>query len=169
MRVTDMIVWTPGADGVWRPNNVGRARVRGLEWRAETAGWSWAPSLESTLAYTWMDAVDATGDPITGGKQLVGRPRHRLFAELRWTRSRWTMGAGLEGVSRIPLTAANSKWQPGYTTWHALGRVQVNSTWRLDVELTNLTDTEYEDLRGYATPGREWTMALRWTPGGHGS
>ena len=65
-----------------------------------------------------------------------------------------------------PLTAANTKWQDGYTLWHARIRRQVTSELRLELEGQNLFDADYEDIRGYAVPGRQVLLGIRYTPEG---
>jgi vitamin B12 transporter len=162
-RVRDLIQWTPGADGVWRPHNVGEARIRGLELEGSTL--LTAAPIRLDAALTWLDAVDATGDPVTGGRQLVGRSRWTGYGEISLERGAWTFGVGARGVDRVPLTAANSKWVDGYMLFHSRVRWRIQPALHLDLEGRNLADTPYEDLRGYPTPGREVLAGIRFTPG----
>jgi outer membrane cobalamin receptor len=75
---------------------------------------------------------------------------------------RWTFAVGARGTARVPLTAANTKWSDGYAVWHTRLRWQVGPSLRLDLEGRNVFDTRYEDLRGYATTGREFLLGLRY-------
>ncbi|MBX7077609.1 MAG: TonB-dependent receptor [Nannocystaceae bacterium] len=77
IRSRDLIQWI-AAGTVARPENVAAARVRGFE----SALGVRAPDdrLEVSLNYTWLDAVDRSGDPGRDGHALPGRPRHDLFA-----------------------------------------------------------------------------------------
>ena len=165
-RVESMILWTPGADGVWRPSNVGAARLAGLEVGALGRTSLGGVPADLDLAYTFLDARDATDDPVTGGKRLVGRTPHHLTGEALLRPGRFTVGGGFDGVGSVPLTAANTKSLDGYVLFHAMARYRVNDALRLDVELRNLADTRYEDLRGYGTPGRELLLGFRYVPGG---
>ena len=113
-------------------------------------------------ALNWLEAEDRTGDPVTGGMQLVGRPRAYGFGELGWRMGPWTLAAGARATARVPLTAANTKWSDGYAVWHARLRWQAGPSLRLDLEGRNVFDTRYEDLRGYATSGREFLLGLRY-------
>jgi outer membrane cobalamin receptor len=70
-------------------------------------------------------------------------------------------------VGSVPLTAANTKSLDGYVIFHALARCRVSDALRLDVELRNLADTRYQDLRGYGTPGRELLVGFRYAPRGN--
>jgi len=164
-RVRDLIQWSPGPDGVWRPHNVGRARIDGLETEGSIRLPDSLPPLRLEVSASWTRARDDTGDRVTGGKQLVGRPQALGFGELSWEPGAWSVAAGVRGVGRIPLTAANSKWTEPYALLHARLRWQVEPGLRLDLEGKNLLDTAYEDIRGYASPGRELLAGIRYTPG----
>ncbi len=168
-RLTDLIQWTPGADGVWRPHNVGEARIRGLEGDGSLDLGGLGLPLRLDAAFTLLDAADATGDPITGDRRLVGRAARTAFADLSWTRGRWAVASGVRAVSRVPLTAANTKWADGYALIHAGFRYRASADLRLEAEGRNLFDTRYEDIRGYAVPGREVLLGLRFSPGRGGT
>ena len=68
-------------------------------------------------------------------------------------------------MDRVPLTAANTKWQAGYVLWDASASWRARSGLRLELSGRNLLDTAYEDLRGYATPGREVLFSVRLSTG----
>jgi outer membrane cobalamin receptor len=159
-RVEDLIQWTPGADGVWRPHNVGRARVFGAE--AAIALDLDALPLGLEASYSRLDARDATGDAVTGGTLLVGRASHRAGLEARYRAGAWTLTGAMRAVGRVPLTAANTKWQPGYVLWSAGVRRELAPRLTADLRVENLTGARYEDLRGYATRGREILGGLRY-------
>jgi vitamin B12 transporter len=162
--VEDLIQWSPGADGVWRPHNISRARLAGLEVEGSLDPPAFPVRIDGSAS--WLDARDETGDRVTGGKQLVGRARTTVFGEVSWDLASWTFSAGGRGVSRVPVTPANTKWLTGYALWHARARWQIIPSLRLELEGRNLFDTRYEDLRGYATPGREILLGLRFRQGG---
>jgi len=162
--IHDLIQWTPGADGVWRPHNTDHTRLAGLELAGETPLPPAGLPLRLRGAYTWLNARDTGEDPLTGGRRLVGRAAHRLVADLLFEPSVWSLAVGVRGTGRIPWTAANTKWVTGYLLWNARVRFRVTQTLRLDLEGENLADTPYEDLRGYPTAGREMTLGFRWKP-----
>jgi len=124
--------------------------------------------LRLDVAFTLLDAADAGRDPVTGGRRLVGRAGRTAFADLSWTRGRWTVASGVRAVSRVPLTAANTKWAGGYALIHAGLRYRATGDLKLTADGRNLFDTRYEDIRGYAVPGREVLVGLRFTPGDGG-
>ena len=164
--VRDLIQWSPGVDGVWRPHNVGRARLQGLELEAAASLPLGRLPLRVDAAYSFLDARDATGDPVTGGLRLVGRAEHAAFVEIGAHWRRWEVAVGSRVLGRVPLTAANTKWAEGYTLWHARVRFRLAASARLELEGRNLLDVRYEDIRGYATLGRELVLGIRVAPKG---
>jgi outer membrane receptor protein involved in Fe transport len=163
--IQDLIQWAPGADGVWRPHNVGEARTIGLESDASIEFSLLSVPLIADASYTYLQAQDATGDPVTGGRRLVGRPAHSGFAEVGWRDGSWSLSTGFRGTSRVPLTAANTKWQEGSLLVHArIGR-QLRPGLRLELEGRNLFDVPVEDIRGYPSPGRQVVVAVRFDTG----
>jgi vitamin B12 transporter len=162
--VRDLIQWNPGPDGIWRPHNLGKARIRGLEVEGILEGGALPFPTRIEGAGTLLDAIDAGGDPTTGGKALVARPRWTAFAEAGWDVGRWTLVAGGRGTGRVPLTAANTKWTDPYVLVHARAEWRASPALRITLEGRNLLDTDYEDIRGYAVPGREFLVGVRVQP-----
>jgi outer membrane cobalamin receptor len=167
-RVSDLIQWSPGPDGVWRPKNLLAATLQGVELEGRMSFFSLGLPLTFQGSASWLDARDQTGDRLTGGKQLVGRSRFLGFGELMWEVGRWTAAAGVRTVSAMPVTAANTKWLEGYAVSHLRLAWTAVPALRLDLEARNLFDTSYEDVRGYATPGRELLLGFTFVQGGIG-
>lgn len=159
-RVQDYIQWVPGADGVWRPHNLARASIHGLE--LEGRG-NFGP-LYANTAYTWLRARDAGDSPVTRDKQLVGRAEHQWTSELQLFEGAWQFLVGMRATGRAPLTAANTKWHDGYMLFHSRVSREVAPWLRVDVEMQNIGDTDHEDIRGYETLGRELLLSLRIQP-----
>jgi outer membrane cobalamin receptor len=167
-RVTDLIQWSPGPDGVWRPHNLLAATLQGVELEGTVGLFPLGLPFTFQGSASWLDARDRTGNRLTGGKQLVGRSRFLGFGELMWEGGRWTAAAGVRTVSAMPVTAANTKWLDGYAVSHVRLAWTTVPALRLDLEARNLFDTSYEDVRGYATPGRELLLGFTFVQGGIG-
>jgi outer membrane cobalamin receptor len=144
---------------------VGAARLSGFEVEA-AASFRWGVPVWIDASYARLEARDGTGDPTTGGKQLVGRADHTFFAEAALAPGRWVFAGGTRGVSAVPLTAANTKWQEGYALAHARLRYEAWASVRLELEVRNLFDISYEDVRGYPAVGREAVVGIHLSPGG---
>jgi outer membrane cobalamin receptor len=154
--VHDLIQWSPGPDGVWRPHNLSQATLQGIDVDGTT---SWKTfGLDGSVSRLW--AHDATEDRVTGGKELVGRAPWVGSATLHWSPGRFGMRLGVHGNDRTPVTPSNTKWLSGYALWDASMSVRFRANARLVLESRNLFDTDYQDIRGYATPGREFLLTV---------
>jgi outer membrane cobalamin receptor len=162
-RVEDLIQWTPGPDGRWRPHNVALAIVRGVELELSAPlGVGLARPAALTLAMTALDARNESEEAAVNGRRLPYRPalagQVEIGLELPFALgflARW------EATGSSYITAANTKRLPGYalldlTCERALGRRVIGS-----VAVLNAGDVAAVDVRDYPLPGREWRLGLR--------
>jgi vitamin B12 transporter len=164
-QLTDMIVWSPGPGGIWRPYNVGKARVAGIE-ASSRATFELGPvPSEINAAFTWLDARNINGNPLTDGTRLPGRPPYRVLLEAAVSPGAWRAGVGTEAVGAIPLTPGETKQQDAYALLNAHLRRRLSDSWWVDIEGQNLTDAYYEDIRGYPTPGIQLLLGVRFRGG----
>jgi vitamin B12 transporter len=164
-RIRDLIQWSPGAAGIWRPRNIGRADLKGIEAEARRDGLGAGPvRLGGTLNYAWLDPENESDSPTVRGRDLPGRPRHRANAILEIDApGRLRLESEVSAVGSRFATEANTKKLPGYTLWN-LSLTGSPARWlRLGASVRNVTNAAYVDIRDYPTPGREWsvTMGLR--------
>ncbi|MEZ4427042.1 MAG: TonB-dependent receptor [Nannocystaceae bacterium] len=180
---TDLIQWIKTAQ-VIRPVNVARARVAGLE-----SGLSLAAlrgDVELTASYTLLDARNLGPEESAHGKQLPGRPRHRLFARAAGGHEFDARGHALaprlfytfEYVAGTFLDASERYEVPGRAL-HGLGvELHVARRLHLAVEARNLLNTRVttwtppiegvgplpapiSDFIGYPLPGLSVLATLR--------
>lgn len=167
--IDDLIQWSPGPDGRWRPHNVGKAVLRGLEIEGRTTQHLLASPRPAQLTATLdlLDPRNATGEPNVDGRRLPYRPAVEGYVELELPlASRLDVIAAWHGVGRSFVTEANTKSIPGHGLVHVTlelmlaGKAAPN---RLVASLAvlNLADIEAVDVRDYPLPGREWRLALR--------
>jgi outer membrane cobalamin receptor len=159
--VLHLIQWVPGPEGAWRPHNLGRARLRGVEVEGTAHGSIAGGEVFLDAALSRLEARDATDDRTTAGKQLVGRAAWIGSGALSWHPGALGLSMGFRGLDRVPLTAANTKWLAGYVLWDASVSWRVSPGLRFELEGRNLFDTDYQDLRGYATAGREVLLSIQ--------
>jgi outer membrane receptor protein involved in Fe transport len=162
-RVDDLIQWTPGAGGIWRPHNIGQAALAGLE--AELDGRIPLPAglgLDVVASGTFLRSEDRTGEPNVDGQDLPYRPRFAgaLSAILP------ALGGEFETVWRAVadayVTRANTKTLPGHIRGDLLWRRPFPGGLRLDAGVTNLTDARARDFRDYPLPGRAIVAGITW-------
>ena len=155
--------------------NVGVARARGLEVRGmvqagQPTSWTWA--------WTWLDArtthpgfdTTATATYVQGSR-LVRRPAQTLALGLL---HRWNGGAHLDlAASRIGARddrdfrnyPGKAVELPGYLKVDAALSVPfraLGGSARLLVRVENALGARYEEVLGFAAPGRTLYAALRW-------
>lgn len=158
--VTNLIQWTTGPQGRWRPINVGRARLTGAE--AEVQALVPLTALDAYLGmkanYTLLYATDMREGESTYGAQLPRRPYERLNASLSLSHAD---GHSLRVEGRYVgfrfITAQNTKYLPAYFVLDATVIVRVFDRLDLTLSVKNVLDAEYVDVREYPVPGREIT------------
>jgi outer membrane cobalamin receptor len=142
----------------WTFGNVSDATMRGVELAWDVPMTS---SLMSMLQGTWLDTEDADRLP------LLRRPE--------WSAS-WTVHGALWGRLRGDLSViwvgARADVDPvtfGRTELdsHVTGNVslayEVVRGLDITLRMQNVTDTDYEEVAGYPSPGRRVTGGLRWS------
>ena len=149
--VDDMIRFIQNSQRVSRPQNIGRARLRGIETRAQgmlASRWR----LEGS--YTRQQAENRSPFSFETGKDLPNTPRHRLRTRVDLDAPGMRLHYEISHESRHFLDRANLRPVPARTV-HTLGaRVPAGDAVTFAVEIRNLTDNQVADLWGYPLPGR---------------
>lgn len=159
--VSDLILWHEGADFVWRPTNIGKAEIRGVEAGASINPWQ--DVLTIRWSYTHLDARNKSGSPGEYDKQLPNRPDdvHKITVQSRYA----GLSAAVEylSVGERYTTTTNSASLPAYHLFNAF----VGYSWPMAAggveikgEVRNLGDEEYQVLAGFPVPGREFRVSL---------
>lgn len=158
--VRDLIQWSPDFAGRWRPLNLSRARMTGLEGEGSLrlpASRAWTGSLDGS--FTVLRAVDRSGDRNLNGKTLPRRPPFKSSAGVRlgWKeRLRWHWRSRF--VSYRWLDSPNVRFLPGCTLHETGVSVSPVPGFDLSFALYNLADRDFVDLNEYPLPGRQWEM-----------
>ena len=162
-RVDDLIQWTPGASGIWRPHNIGRALLTGLE--AEVGGSIPLPAghaLDVNASGTWLHSEDRTGEANADGRELPYRPRFTGAVSAILAVSGGELETVWRAVDDAWITRANTKVVPGHVRGDLLFRRPVGAGLRLDAGITNLTVEIVRDFRDYPLPGRAFVAGITW-------
>ena len=155
-RIDDLVeyVLVDPANFIYQTQNVGRARIRGLEagYELDAAGWHLRASA------TLQDPRSLASDT-----QLLRRARQvyalglghslrtlDLSADLRASGAR--MDAGYPGDVRVA----------GYTLLGLGARWRITSAWSAQLRVDNALDRDYQLVNGYHTAGRSLTVATRY-------
>ncbi len=164
--VDDLIQWIPGADGVWRPHNLARARVAGVELESTAALALGRRTLRLAAQGGRLSAVDRSGEPNAHGRTLPYRPA--------WSAAAVAVLDGAFGgeaevrvnaLADVFVTRANTKRLPGRTTVDLAWRRPIGGGFALDATVENVADVAARDFRDYPLPGRTVTLGLSWKGG----
>ena len=158
--VDDLIVLVQLSQQVFRPENIGSARLRGHELGLHL---SFLDTLAVDLNYTRQDAENRSDIPSQSGKQLPGRPRDELYLRAAFDRGPVTLSYELNHIAENFLDRVNFR-EVDSRNLHALGFALRPKDWiRLGVEARNLTDEQAEDVAGFPLPGRSFFGSVKVT------
>lgn len=153
-RVKDLISFTGPQN---RAENIARAKIDGaeLEYQLKLEAWSLRAN------YTWMDARNADTD-----KPLLRRPKQKASGVVeRAFGERWRAGAELVYAShRDDVGGSGTLKLPSYAIVNLRASVKLDPDWSLAARVENLTDRDYELVRGYNTAGRSGFLEVIWQP-----
>jgi vitamin B12 transporter len=141
-------------------NAAGESRRRGIELSAE---WQPAEGLSLAANYTYLDADQPDG---TGTVREIRRAEHSANLYGNWRRGPLTVGLGLSYVGErtdqdFDLFPAPTITLGDYVLASARVAYRLNEHIEAFGRIENGFDERYEDVIGYATPGRTVYAGLR--------
>ncbi len=160
--VDDLIQWVPGASGVWRPHNIGAARIAGVEIDGSVE----APApgeLRIRLggSATGLHSEDRSGEPNVDGRRLVYRPTWAGALGITLARGEGhELEASWRFVDDVFVTRANTKSLEGHVFGDIRYRRRMGLGLRIDASVTNVTDVTARDVRDFPLPGRAWKLGI---------
>jgi vitamin B12 transporter len=164
-RVTDLIQYRLGGMRA-RPENIGGARIYGVETSVDTEVGRHARMVASA---TYTDARDASTVESQNGNQLPLRPRYRFYARPEWRAV--TVGGGivLGLYADIDATAGNFRDAPNTSyisarlLFGAGAFAELPAGFSLRLSGQNLGNSRINDIANYPLPGREAFLSLLWS------
>lgn len=161
-RVDDMIAYdaalVDAAHPFGQPNNIDKARIRGVEAGYDTtlAGWTVATRL------TWQDPK-ADG-AVNHGNWLPRRARQsgRIDADRRF--GAFSVGGSVYASGERYDELANATRLGGYGLLDLRVGCAVGRDWNLALSANNVFDRDYQTAAWYAQPGRNYQLTLRYHP-----
>jgi vitamin B12 transporter len=158
-RIDDLIVHNPAIPPFGGPDNIDRARIRGVEAtaNAELAGWQVRGSA------TWLDPRNDSGRAVDGNL-LPRRARVSGRVDVDRDFGAITAGASIVGAGERFDDIANTIRLGGYATTDLRVGYDIAEAWTLQLTATNVFDRRYETAAFYNQPGRGWFLGLRYRP-----
>ena len=157
-RVSDLIAF--GAAGSCRSTtgcytNVARAMLKGTSLKGgATLG---AVKLSATADF--LDPTDANT-----GRQLQRRAKRFGTLRAETTLRAWTLGANLVGSGERFDDAANKTRLGGYGLLNLDAQFAFAKDWRLQLNVDNAFNRQYQTANFYNQAGRTWFVMLRYAP-----
>jgi vitamin B12 transporter len=161
----DGFVFDPATGSFTARNRTNDSERRGLEL---TVFGQWAESLSINASYTYLDAyeIDSLGMHIEEAR----RPRHMasLNANYSFAGQRGNLnlninynGEQLDNYFPPPFFSQEQVELDGFTVVGLAGSWKLVGDWELTARISNLFDEEYEEVLGFARPGRAVYAGLR--------
>ncbi|MDQ3280863.1 MAG: TonB-dependent receptor [Acidobacteriota bacterium] len=139
-------------------SNVGRARARGAELAMHGR---LTERVNGGITYTYTDAEN-----LITRAQLLRRPRHSgsAFISVRQGMTELTVIAARTGERSdiLPVLPFSTTTNEAHTTVDANVQVDLGRLTPF-LKIENLTNAEYEEVRGYASPSRRAVVGLRFS------
>lgn len=142
------------------PDNVGKARIRGLEAVVSTEIKGWR--LNGNL--TFLDPENRSSGANKGN--ILARRAEQTF-RLDTNRSfldKYTVGAMFLAEGERYDDLANTRKLGSYTRFDLRSEYNINKNWRLQGRIENLFDKQYETASFFNQPGRNFFVTLRYQP-----
>jgi vitamin B12 transporter len=154
-RIDDLISYD---SSIFLPNNIDRARIRGVEFSVDTTLGGWR--LGAQLSHA--DPRSESG--FTDGKWLPRRARDTGRIDIDRAFGAFRVGATLNASGRRYDDAANSVRLGGFATADLRFEYAFQRDWTLQARASNVFDRHYETVAWYNQPGREFGLGLRYAP-----
>ena len=156
----DLIVRTFNAQGVGRSQNLSKATVQGVEL---STGVSWPSGFALDAGMTLQESVNRSQIAGQTGKQLPGEAAFDGALTASWAGNNWKLGYEFRVNTDRFYDAGNFLEAPDQHL-HSVSVSRSWSDWRVDLELNNLTDENFEDFNGFPKPGRAGFLSLFYQP-----
>ena len=146
-------------DSLWVPYNIDEARILGLELSASTRIDAWTIAGNVTL----LDPENRS-DGANRGNELPRRARQTARLDIDRDFGAYSLGGSAFVSGSRYDDAANTIEMGGYGLIDLRAGFRLARDWRLQAELNNLFDKEYETAAFYNQAGRNYFLTLRYAP-----
>ncbi len=154
--IEDLIEYVLVSGFRYKPYNIGRARLDGVELALTLEPVRFA-SLSGS--YTLLRARDLERDG-EANAQIPGRPRHTGFARAEGHWDVFTPFVEFHYIGGNFVTAANTKLLPERKIWNVGLTTRAGDYVTLGMEAKNVGNDEAVDVRGFPLPGRSVFMTV---------
>ena len=163
MWARDYILWRPGSDGIWSPENIQQVHSSGLEYEGWLQFEAGSFSQQISGSYSYTRSINQTGN--NKGNQLPYVPAHQGGMNVNSIWSSWSLdlNATYTGTRFTTLDNTSSQSVDDFFLLNAgIERKLKLEKWTLDlgIRVKNLLSNEYENLINLAMPGRNYQLYI---------
>lgn len=150
--VDDLIAFD---SATFRPQNISKARIRGVEAQARTqvGRWSFGAS------YTHLDPRNRDSHHL-----LPRRPGDAGRIDIAYGTDTFSLGTAVNLVGSSYDNVANTLKLDGYTTLDLVAEARFGSGWSVQGKIANAFDEDYETSAFYYQDGRSYFLTLGYRP-----
>lgn len=166
--VDELILWQPGVDGIFRPENARKVWSRGAEIRAGYRQ-SWGAyrfKIHLNWQYTFVtNTAVYAGEEQVLNKQLPYTPQHLAGMQFQQYWKNWT-AVYLHQFTDVRFTTTdNASRLPAYQSGTLMLQYLFNAKghqWAVDFTLENCWNQAYQVIAYRPMPGRNWRAGVYW-------
>ncbi|MBI9060096.1 MAG: TonB-dependent receptor [Labilibaculum sp.] len=157
----DLIAWQPVSGTLWKPINIGKTVLQGVDIEVTHLMKVKSNSLRTSLKYAYNDAYNNDKKSVEYKETLAYRPHHIVKFSSDYLFGKWDVG--VLGT----LRSITNTWEGDQVDGNLL--VDINGGYRFNtkfanIKLTgrveNLLDESYEIVRFYPMPGRAYYFGV---------
>jgi vitamin B12 transporter len=153
INVDNLINWVPDATQNWRPQNVAKAQIQGIEAEIGTEIYGFRPKLTMNL----LNPEDTTT-----GNRLARRADKTLAFDISRSISDFDLGAAVIAQGQRFDDAANKTPVDGFVTVDLRSAYHFNKNWMLSAKLNNLLDKNYQTVNTYNMADRNFFVSIHY-------
>ncbi len=140
------------------PDNIAKARIRGVELNATAKLWSW----DIATSLSFLEPEDRSAK--NRGKTLRYRSKQLFSLDVNRQYQRFSIGGSFNARGSSFADGANTKEVAGFGVVDLRASMKVTPELKASVKLVNLFDKEYQAVDGYRGEPFGGFLTLVWTP-----
>jgi len=163
--INDFIQWVPGEANIWSPQNLSKVWSRGVEVTSKSDWHIYGFKGYFTFGYNYSPST-FEGETENEGDQLIYTPLHKISEVFYLSKENYYALISYSFTSLRFVVSDNSKSLPGYSLLNlqtGYNFKMKKSKLRVQFEINNLMNTEYQSAQYYPEPGRSYVLNLLYT------
>ena len=153
--IDDLIAWAPTPSGLWKPSNVDKARIRGIEASISTTLKQW----DITASVTLLDPKDTRRETI-----LQRRAKQYMTLDADRSYGKFSLGGTFKAQGHSYDDVDNNVRVAGFATIDVRTAYKINKELTAQLKATNLLDKKYQTANGYNAEPSGFFLSLIWKP-----